>query len=545
MAQPTDRDSIGDGRPPDGTSHTRRTSETEETIAEGVEFAKMIAMSSLGTPEAQDARLRGRKEAESYLAHEVGSSGPLEDGPYDDDIDLAVADELDARGYTFEAELRYRRLAPRSSIAASRLASLLWSKNFRDEALRWYLRAAQKNEPNSIMRLAVICSQRGEQTWALRLLRHAFTQLERSARRHVADQVDYACTARREPSLGGGLARASNRSNIDFVFALGSFFFVIAGRADLARLAYCSALGRGNSLAGVSLLDMTPRTGPVSALGSSGYLQSLLTEGLNVAQYAKYDSPRRYDGVALESYSVLLTNGMQRATIGQICDALRGPSDDPDAADAVERVLINARLFTMLRGYRRFGTEDTLEPIQKAADGVCNHIIEKVSARDVGDGREFINSIWSQTDIELGRIRSEIGSGKTAPAATSAQASTTKKGRVSLVPGAGVAARYGSAFRGLTSDQTRVMAQRVSGLYHQEVADAMGLDMSVTRALYRSGVRRTREIQQGEQIPTSNQLLWKDVESSFTGSDQQLGYHPLDGPDGQVPIERRFGESTS
>lgn len=518
--------------------------DSQVAVAAGVELSKLLSMSSFGTPEARDARLKGHKEAEQYRAEnsdilEADAAG----GDASVEIDLAIADELDARGYTFEAEMRYRRLVTRSAIATGRLALMLEMKGYRAEAWRLYLSAANRDEPNSMWRLAVICSQRGKDIWARRLARRAYSLLGPTAQSCIAQEVDHASSTRREHSFGAGLGRSINSHAIDVLFALGSFFYVMARRPDLARLSYSSALGRGNSLAGVSLLDMKPRTATFSATSRTGFLHQLLATGINTDRYRTCDACDDPDLLALEAYSVLLKNTEQNSSAPALFAALRARGG-ARSGDALERLLINARLFTTFQGFRMYGTGHSYEPIQRAADEVCAGIPATISSPSVHSGADLINAIWRHAQAELGRV------GEAVERKREQQVVRGSCGlrREVVVPGAGVAARLGVSFTRLTDDEARVITQRISGLFNQDVADALGTTIDTTRALTRAGVRSMREFQQGEQIPTSNQLLWEEVESSFPGRDTASDldspprYHPITGPVGPVAIEGHRGE---
>jgi hypothetical protein len=521
-----------DGPTEDPTENDDPADGIADEVAAGVEFAKLISMSSLGTPAAREARLIGRKEIEKH-EESMGHSRAL--SAHEEQVKLAIADELEIRGYTFEAELHYRRLAPHSRTATVRLAQLLEMKGFRGEAWALYRRAARRNEANSLLRLSVICHQRGQKTRAKRLMQDAYANLEISTLQLMEEQVDRACGARRQVELGGHIASEVNTPNIDATYALGSYFFVIAERADLARVAYCSALGRGHSLAGASLLDMTPRSREHSAIQTSGYLDDLFTGDANVHDCKEQHPPPEVAGT-LESHAPLLKNTMQRATFGQLHEALSCPGQETDSADALERVLINARLFTIIRGYSRLGTEQTSDSIKAAGDEVCSYISQRAQSGQITNGRELINDMWSRSCLEISRLEGTRSKGGCAP--------RFNRRRQEFVRGAGTATRMGEAFTRLPEIQARLITQRVCGLYHDEVADAMGMSVEDTRPLYRSGVRGLREAQQGEQIPTSNQLLWEEVESSFIEGgksapnlDSSPRYYPISGPEGEVPIE--------
>src|SRR6476620_7351129 len=80
-------------------------------LTKAVDFATLISMSSLGTPDVQNDRLTGRREIAARLdgqAETLGMETPLPTStPAADNFDVSfecrVADLLELRGYTFEA----------------------------------------------------------------------------------------------------------------------------------------------------------------------------------------------------------------------------------------------------------------------------------------------------------------------------------------------------------------------------------------------------------------------------------------------------------
>jgi DNA-directed RNA polymerase specialized sigma24 family protein len=167
----------------------------------------------------------------------------------------------------------------------------------------------------------------------------------------------------------------------------------------------------------------------------------------------------------------------------------------------------------MILGYRRVGTNGTLPVIRRAADKVCTTLTRRITDHEcVHDGGSLIRTLWQCATDEVERINAEADS---TTQADSTMQKVSRKAKSRYVPGSGVAHRMGEQFQRLPEDQARIITQRVAGLYHGEVADAMGVDIGVTRGLYRAGIARLREAHGGQQIPTSEQELWQDVETSF------------------------------
>jgi hypothetical protein len=501
-----------------------------DPVEAAVELSRLMSLTSFGSSEGRDERMLGRVETEKHLARQIGSPGPRRTSRRDLQEEMEAADRLEARGYTFEAQLRYRRLASVVPLAATRLGMLLEIVGRREEAWRFYLRAAQYDEPNALLRLSVICHQRGELLWALRLMRHAYGQLSPQARRSISDQVYHACLrrpvgefsglGRPADEFGSRVVARTNRARMDAVFGLGSFFFVAADRPDLARLAYCSALSRGDSLAAVSLMDMTPRRDQFSSTGRSGYLQQFLADGLDQSRYRIYDDRRtHHDGAEIDRYPALFLSHAQAAPMSTLSAVLAGGHrDSREFIEAHERVLIVARTATMILGYRRVGTHKTLPAIRHAADKVCHALTRRITdhADGLDDGGSLIRTLWQCATDEVERIPANAQAISKSDSMNTESAVASRTAGPRYVPGSGVAHRIGVQFQRLTDAQTQVITQRVAGLYHDEVADAMGLDISETRSLYRAGIRCLREAHGGQQIPTSEQLLWHDVETSFT-----------------------------
>src|SRR6478752_1580664 len=101
-----------------------------------------------GSTAAQEERLIGRRAIQRL--EQVGSGPPAV--PSDRAFDLRVAAELEARGYTFEAEMRYRAAlrVDQPTRQLTRLALLLEFKGVGGQALPLYISAAQAGEPDAL-----------------------------------------------------------------------------------------------------------------------------------------------------------------------------------------------------------------------------------------------------------------------------------------------------------------------------------------------------------------------------------------------------------
>lgn len=443
---------------------------------------------------------------------------------------------LELRGYTFEAELRYHRLASSSPVAASRLGLMLEAQGRRDEAWKMYLRAASGNDMAALFRLSVICSQRGEEDLATRFFRRAAGQFNwKGVRKLNCEAARIKRDRKVSPLLLGKRFMTSLRSvSIDTQFALGSYLYVIAGRADLARLAYCSATGRGHSLAAVTLLDVVPRHRP-GGMEQTGYLKRLLRLSGCVGDYTDVANPTQATS-SLERTAESLTNTMQDVSYDELAEAIATTGSDYAyrRVDAVERILINARTLTTMRGYANIGWGSAdLYRIDEAADRACVSIKSMIDEGiETADGAQLLNLMWDICNRELSIVVGTSGwEGEGASAGLAGPAVAMQLPDAQRVPSSGAVSRFGGSFSKLSPDEARVVTQRVSGQFRYEVAKSMGMTDSRARMLFKSAEGVMREAQRGEQIPMGNRELWHDVEDSFAGLDNEdLGF--LDsGPD--------------
>lgn len=83
------------------------------------------------------------------------------------------------------------------------------------------------------------------------------------------------------------------------------------------------------------------------------------------------------------------------------------------------------------------------------------------------------------------------------------------------VSGSGTLSRLYVAYSALKEKEIRIVAQRISGFYRVEIADAMEIDDEEARNLYRRAIESLRTAQKGEQACTSDLQLRRDIESCF------------------------------
>jgi hypothetical protein len=310
-------------------------------------------MSSLNAPDVQKDRLTGRKEIAARLAEQAEEFGsetsPDPSTAATSDVDPAferqVADQLELRNHTFEAELRYRRLRGHPAVTM-RLALLLDAKGFHQESWQWYLRAARSNNVNSLFRLAAICWSRGNQGWATRLAKYAISQLASDAYNNLTKSINALCHGRTatsnhdRPKLAKSIL--NSQDSADAVYTFGSVLLTLAGRPDIARLAYCLALARGHSLAATSMLDLT-RTSAVNKTGN-WRLGNILHDGLN-GELEKH-SPGERSRDSLDDPLLILKNESQDDKFEGLVEEVHGSTSRRE--EAIERILFTAQLITSL-----------------------------------------------------------------------------------------------------------------------------------------------------------------------------------------------------
>lgn len=492
--------------------------DSDAELTKAVDFATLISMSSLSAPDVQDDRLTGRKEIATRLAEQAeafGLAAPHDSSTtaadnHDPVFECLVADRLELRGHTFEAELRYRRLQDHPAVA-NRLALMLDAKGFHRESWQWYVRAARSNDINSLFRLATICWSRGNHDWAMRLAKHAVAQLVSDAYNDLGASIDHLVRQRAVFKFGhhmpARLALDLTRSS-DADYALGSVLLILAGRPDLARMAYCSALARGHSLAAVSLLDLIRR--PMIKQLGSWRLSNLLRDGLNHRNFQKYsfaeDSHDDFDRSLL-----LLKNGVQDETFERLIEVISAPTDHPE--DAMERVLLTTRLITSLRGYGQFGcTMKALRYIEVAADTVCGKVHHELATASVGDAATLINMIRDWSTLELSSCRQSKRQHSDSKDKTEGRGEAADSGTIG---------RLGREYFNFPPEHREVLILQLAGLYPDEVANALGCRQVDTDRVFADAVTRLQEAQQGEQVPTGK-LLGAEVDSCFTADVLEL-----------------------
>jgi hypothetical protein len=472
-------------------------------------------MSSLSAPDVQDDRLTGRKEIAARLAELTDAFGdaPLEGSAsgavnLDPVFECQVADQLELRGYTFEAELRYRRLH-RHPAVANRLALLLDAKGFRRESWQWYLRAARSKDMNSLVRLATICWSRGERGWAMRLTKHAVAQLEPDAYNELVTSIEDLVrqrTAALKPDNHMSVRFALNpNTSADAVYALGSVLLVLASRPDLARLAYCSALARGHSLAALSLLDLT--RAPMIKGPSNWYLSNMLQDGFN-------GDLEKYSLVAgqcnnFDRSLLLLKNDVQNETLEGLIQEIRAPTDHRQ--DALERILFTTRLITILRGYGQLGHYTrAFRYIDMAADIVCRKVYHRLVTGKVAGAASLINMIREWSVQELNNYRQ---SKQQCPHSRCKKKNGAEepRGKTAI---SGTLRRLRREYFDLPPQHREVLLLQLAGLYSDEVANVLDHRKIDTDQMFADAVTRLREAQQGEQISTGK-LLGMEVDSCF------------------------------
>jgi len=497
---------------------TQGPSDNDAELTKAIDFATLISMSSLNAPDVQKDRLTGRKEIAARLAEQAEEFGSktspdpfsADASDIDPTFECQVADQLELRGHTFEAELRYRRLRGHPAVT-TRLALLLDAKGFHEESWQWYLRAARSSNMHSLFRLATICWSRGDRSWAVRLAKHAIAQLASSPYNNLTTKLDTLARHRKTTSNHDNHRLINSLLNpredsADAIYIFGSVVLILADRSDIARLAYCTALARGHSLAAISMLDLT--RAPVTKKTGTWRLNNMLHDGLNgeLEQYSYVDHERD----SIDGFLPALKNESQNATIDELIQDIQTPTSRRE--DAIERILYIAQLITVLRGYGQFGCYiRTLQHINMAADTVCTKVHHRLAAGAINGAASLINLIRSCSAQQLNNDKHAEQHGPKPPHRKKHETREHRK-RVTI---SGVIRRMGAEYFELTPAHKEVLILLLAGLYPEEVADALDYRKVDIDQIFADAVTRLQEAQQGEQIPTGK-LLGAEVDNCFS-----------------------------
>jgi hypothetical protein len=495
---------------------TRGAGDTDAELTKAVDFATLISMSSLNAPDVQKDRLTGRKEIAARLAEqaeEFGSETSSDPSTaaareVDPTFECQVADQLELRGHTFEAELRYRRLRGHPAVT-NRLALLLDAKGFHQESWEWYLRAARSNNMDSLFRLATICWSRGYDDWATRLVKHAVAQLASDAYNDLTTSLS---------TLGRHRTTASNHDNhkmvkivldsrdsAEAIYTFGSVLLILADRPDIARLAYCAALVRGHALAAISMLDLT-RTSVANKTGN-WRLSSMLHDGLNGELEKRSPVGSARDN--LNDSLLSLKNECQDEKFEELVQEIHAPTSRRE--DAIERILFIAQLMTILRGYGQFENYSrTRRHIDVATDKVYRKVHHRLATSTQDDAASLINLIRSWSAQELNKYKHAE---QQDPDSQRKEHPPEKHRKRVTIPGA--IRRMAREYFDLPSAHKEVLILLLAGLYSGEVAHALGYRKVDIDQIFADAVTRLQEAQQGEQIPTGK-LLGAEVDNCFS-----------------------------
>ena len=487
---------------------TKGAEDTDAELTKAVDFATLISMSSLGAPEIQNDRLTGRREIVARLEEQAevfGVETPLPTStPATDNLDVSfecrVADLLELRGYTFEAEVRYRRLCEHPA-SAHRLALLLEAKGLHRESWQWYLQSACSNDPNSLFRLAAICWSRGDRDRATRLVNHALAQLPRDARATLTTSID---------NLGNRMSVKSalnSKMDVNVVYALGSVLLALANRPDLGRLAYCSAAIRGFSLAAVTLLDLTRAL--IVQKADNRHLDDTLRDELD-GDLQIY-SPTQDQCSNFDRSLLLLKNDVQNEKFEDLAQVIRTSKDSSDGA--IDRILFTTRLITLLHGYGQLGcNKGAAQYIDTTADIVCGKVHHKLVKNKACDMPSLINMIhdWSARGINNYKQ----------PKQNSSQHKKKYKldEHEKMMAMSGIVGRMRREYLHLPPEHREVLILRLAGLCSGEVANALSHREADIDQILTEAVTRLREAQEGNQMPTgklleagADKLLFHDI----------------------------------
>jgi hypothetical protein len=490
------------------------------------DFIDLVSASSLGTQEAMDDRLAGRREISAFEAEYPNHAANLTASMSDPDriaehaFDLDVADELERRDRTFEAELRYRAiassmhsvLADAQTSAATRdlmrraamgLALLLDAKGFGEEALRLYACASQANDPNAAWRLAVVSEQVGRPDWAKEFAQLANCSMTDRDREDLTAALQQISKNRDKLEIGGVIDSPEfEKHSVDATYALGSALVVMSGRIDLARLAYCSALSRGHSLAAVSLLDL-PGRGTEYERAAQTVLREVLESNLR----PRIREACNARSLRVEPFMMALRKEQKRPTV-ILSRKNQAKRKRHVARSDMQGVLLLARTVTTLRGYVGIGYDAWSRQIIRDLNNRVSREMRKIIPKMKDDDPPLARIIWAVGDDELEKAK---------------KMNRRARGRVPVFedadvpPYVGTVSRMGNAFADLSAEHLKVLALRLSGASEADVADVLRYapypdPIKRVRVVFFDASARLRKGQRGEQFDPQ---LWKAVESSF------------------------------
>ncbi|MEJ2865974.1 hypothetical protein [Actinomycetospora flava] len=472
-------------------------------VAEGVEIARLLNNSSLGDQEAIAKRLVGRKEISKNFKEHAAGLRSKNDGHQtrEDQIDERVADELEHRGYTFEAELRYRRLLHMPG-AASRLAMLLEAKGFTNEAWELYAHAARLREPTALFRLAVICQQRGETEWAVRLASSASATIPPTTISALAKNVEGLVAARAFKRPRHRAAAGPVLGTTAATFAMGSMLYVFADRTDLARTAFSHAVGRGHTPSAVALIDMAE---PQKTVGNPQLDQILCRAdrdlSLTLKEQATWGPP-----ASLRRPFDELRGSLKGSSFKELTAEARCRTTSKSRTEAVERITHLARTITLLRGYARCSdwSPNGFAKLTQASVEVGAEVQRKIRSKP--DSVRLARFIWERAGSELaGRLDPTI------------------EGDLVLdypdtepEPSSGGVIRYRKEFQRLPDDELETFVLTLAGMSTDAVSEVVEQDAGKTSQTLQNAMARLHAGQAGEQrLPEALNLLFAEVQDAL------------------------------
>lgn len=171
----------------------RPASALRADVDQVAEFEELLANSSLGTAEAVAARRSGARTLADFRPEAEQHSLANWPSNYSSAADIyrTLGQRLESQGNASGAELWYRTalINEFDGDTATRLAAALERKGQKTEALTWYVRAAESGYPSASFRIAVLCTDAGDQATAGLLLCMAQAQLDPAKRSIIKKYV--------------------------------------------------------------------------------------------------------------------------------------------------------------------------------------------------------------------------------------------------------------------------------------------------------------------------------------------------------------------
>jgi RNA polymerase sigma-70 factor (ECF subfamily) len=453
------------------------------------EFAELIEASSLGSPEAWQARLDGAR----LLADYPRVTPWARDAPAWPNIVTLNQEVM----HTFQAENRLDRaeLWLRAALLrlvdgpmAVQLAVMLESHRALDEAVRWYLRAAQRDHFGAAARLAVLAFGGQERPVAELLLaigEQAMSRWQRMEARDIIACEKPAAWKRRIGQITDG----------DVLFWVGCERY-IADRWDVAEACLTAANGLGHRLSTTVLFELTKPESARATIDDRDYEQFLSSfeRNLRTAAADEVVVPLSRKKAEIVGFHDMVGGGDD----SQLLDSLVTAAV---AGDGCARDELLALIHPLVLKYcrARLGRHESLMgSADDVAQDVCMAVVSALPNYQLNglSFRAFVYGIAAHKVTDAFRA---IGRNRAEPAAELPDGPVTADGPEHRLLAAEMSARLGKLLGHLTPRQREVLVLRLAvGLSAEETAQAIRSTPGAVRVTQHRALGRLRKVLMGQ-----------------------------------------------